>query len=126
MCQIICSFTIQIFIGDRYIKLNIQNNGWGGMYDSLTTHGVKLWNPLLVEWCEVSVQGNCFSIRDSPDRAGISLLAQPYSNELYEGSVIDIQGVLIYFQSPDMVKKRMMVSNVLLTGLHYACMTLRS
>lgn len=79
------------------------------MYDALTTFGVKLWNPIIENWCEVSVQGNCFSIREGLNRAG-SMLPQPFTNELYDGSVIDLQGVLLYFQSPTTVLQRMAVS----------------
>lgn len=68
-------------------------------FDALTTYGVKLWRPELREWCEISVQGNVFRPRTVPDEVG-ERLGDPFSNELTDGSIIDICGVVFLFQKP--------------------------
>ena len=68
-------------------------------FDALTTYGVKLWRPDIREWCEISVQGNTFRPRTVFDEVG-DRLGAPFSNELIDGSIIDICGVVFLFQNP--------------------------
>lgn len=68
-------------------------------FDALTTYGVKLWRPELREWCEISVQGNVFRPRTVSDEVG-ERLGVPFSNQLTDGSIIDICGVVFLFQNP--------------------------
>ena len=69
-------------------------------FDALTTFGVRLWRPDTKEWVEISVRGRCHTMRDSPDQPGMLLSPSYYTNELIEGSVIDLCGVSFVFQSP--------------------------
>lgn len=68
-------------------------------FDALTTYGVKLWQPELREWCEISVQGNVSRPRTVFDEVG-ERLGAPFSNVLTDGSIIDICGAVLIFQSP--------------------------
>jgi hypothetical protein len=98
-----------LFHGERYINLTVQSADWPGQYDALTSYGVNLWDPELHQWCEVSVQGQCYTVRDTATRIGIPLDSD-FSNELKDGSIIDLHGVLLYFQKPYRLRQRLMVS----------------
>lgn len=98
-----------LFHGERYVYLTVQSPNWKGQYDALTSYGVNLWDPELHQWCEISVQGQCFSVRDTASRIGIPLESD-FSNELKDGSIIDLHGVLLYFQKPYRVRQRLLVS----------------
>lgn len=85
----------EVFVGERFIHVIDEDTG---THDTLTTFGLKLWNPQLQLWYEVSTTGRCYTVRDSTKRGGIHLSA-PFTNELVDGSIIDINGVLLVFQS---------------------------
>jgi hypothetical protein len=76
----------------------LPENRWR-TFDALTTYGVKLWRPDVREWYEISVKGNAFRVRTVSDEVG-ERLGLPFSNELIEGSLIDICGAVFIFQSP--------------------------
>ena len=69
-------------------------------FDALTTFGVRLWRPDTKEWVEISVRGRCHALRDCPGQPGMLLSPSYYTNELIEGSVIDLCGVMFVYQSP--------------------------
>ena len=83
-------------------------------FDALTTYGVKLWQPEMREWCEISVQGNVFRPRVVFDEVG-ERMDPRYTNELTDGSIIDICGAVFLFQNPvsmaELIRKH--VSHVL-------------
>lgn len=86
----------KIYRGDKFKMLSPPNDS---SLDELTTFGLKLWIPNLKEWIEISVLGNCYSIRETKDNLG-KQLGSPYSNELVDGSIIDLHGVSILFRGP--------------------------
>jgi hypothetical protein len=67
--------------------------------DGFTTFGVKLWQPELKEWCEVSVLGNTYEVRGSDDDVTGRLKKNSLGNRLTDGSIIDIRGVQLLFQN---------------------------
>jgi Pellino len=89
-------------------------------FDALTTYGVKLWQPELREWCEISVQGNVSRPRTVFDEVG-ERLGAPFSNVLTDGSIIDICGAVLIFQSPVTMAKliRKHVSTAYMTACTY-------
>lgn len=89
-------------------------------FDALTTYGVKLWQPELREWCEISVQGNVSRPRTVFDEVG-ERLGAPFSNVLTDGSIIDICGAVLIFQSPVTMAKliRKHVSTAYMTVCTY-------
>jgi pellino len=100
---------IAIFLSEQDISLGVSAPKWFDKdaspedrwrsFDALTTYGVKLWRPELREWCEISVQGNVFRPRTVSDEVG-ERLGAPFSNQLTDGSIIDICGVVFLFQNP--------------------------
>ena len=88
-------------------------------FDALTTYGVKLWQPELREWCEISVQGNVSRPRTVFDEVG-ERLGAPFSNVLTDGSIIDICGAVLIFQSPVTMAKliRKHVSTTFMSPLY--------
>ena len=71
-------------------------------WDALTTYGIRVWRPDFGSWREISIQGHAHEPRPVPTMAGPRIprsgLWEP--NELIDGSVIDIAGVSLLFQSP--------------------------
>jgi len=87
--------------------------------DGFTTYGIKLWQPEVKEWLEVSVLGNTFAARRHSSGIHHSL-ALPikhvtwfkyvgvngeerfteWGNQLTDGSLIDVCGVTLMFQNP--------------------------
>jgi hypothetical protein len=68
--------------------------------DALTTYGVKLFKPSNNCWVEISILGKCYKIRSSHTEAGEIILNPNVTNELEDGSIIDISGVYLLFQTP--------------------------
>lgn len=73
--------------------------------DVLTAFGVKLWHPQLKKWAEISLNGNVYNIRKSVDEPGGEMNDSNFTNELLDGSIIDLCGVSLVFQkSPSLSK----------------------
>ena len=81
--------------------------------DGFTTFGIKLWQPEVKKWYEVSVFGKTYDISYYTSTAMSSPASQPGSgskpsvirssrlgNLLTDGSIIDIHGVYLLYQSP--------------------------
>lgn len=67
-------------------------------FDVLTAFGVKLWHPNLKKWAEVSYNGNIYDIRKNVDEIGLEMNDNEFTNELLDGSIIDLCGISIMFQ----------------------------
>lgn len=79
--------------------------------DAFTTHGVWMRKPQWSEWIEVSATGLLYSYTDPMDSAS-SPSVKPsskrrrllknalYTNVLEDGTLIDVGGVLLLYQSP--------------------------
>ena len=74
-------------------------------FDVLTAFGVKLWHPDLKKWGEVSVNGNVYNIRKNIDEPGGEMNDSSFTNELLDGSIIDLCGVSIIFQKTPSTSK---------------------
>jgi hypothetical protein len=98
ICYQLQDISLGISAPKWFDKDALPENRWR-TFDALTTYGVKLWRPDVREWCEISVKGNAFRVRTVPDGVG-ERLELPFSNELIEGSLIDICGAVFIFQSP--------------------------
>ena len=79
----------------------------GSMFDCLTTFGVRLFNPMTRTWVEVSVLGNCYQLREgqfsTSENQPVAAPAVAATNELLDGSIIDISGVLFLFNKKSTV-----------------------
>jgi hypothetical protein len=76
-------------------------------YDGFTTFGVRIYQPEVERWVEVSVLGNCYTSRRSdtdtthPTHAPTQILPPTtLGNQLTNGTLIDLYGVIIMFQDP--------------------------
>lgn len=76
--------------------------------DYLQAYGVRIWRPDSRIWMEVGVFGNTYTPRPSPTLPGQPLRIAPttghrggwpFTNELIEGSILDICGAYFVFQS---------------------------
>jgi hypothetical protein len=71
--------------------------------DGFTSFGIRLFQPDIKEWVEVSVFGDTFEPRPI---LGDTIFPRyrshrsPLGNMLVQGSVIDLGGVLVLFQDP--------------------------
>ena len=68
-------------------------------FDALTTFGVRMLRPDCSEWIEISVRGRPHALRTTQSDIGPPL-GPPYSNELIDGTIVDICGVAFIYQSP--------------------------
>jgi hypothetical protein len=78
--------------------------------DYLSAYGVRIWRPDSRIWMEVSIAGNTYTSRPSPTMPGQPLRIAsaaaatrrggPFTNELIDGSILDICGTYFLFQSP--------------------------
>ncbi len=70
--------------------------------DGFTTFGLKIWQPEVKTWVEISVLGNTYKCREEatiwPTKANI--LTTSHGNILTNGTVIDVGGISMMFQSP--------------------------
>lgn len=73
-------------------------------WDALTTFGVRVWRPDTRMWQEVSVNGNMYEPRTTMTVAGSRL--EIMTNELVDGSIIDLAGIQLLFQSFDSMKSQ--------------------
>ncbi len=68
-------------------------------FDALSTFGVRMLRPDSGEWIEISVRGRPHVLRTAQSEIGPPL-GPPYSNELVDGTIVDICGVSFIYQSP--------------------------
>lgn len=73
-------------------------------WDALTTFGVRVWRPDTRVWQEVSVNGNMYEPRTTMTVAGARL--ENMTNELVDGSIIDLAGIQLLFQSAESMKRQ--------------------
>ena len=50
------------------------------------------------KWAEISLNGNVYNVRKNVDEPGQEMSDSDFTNELLEGSIIDLCGVCIMFQ----------------------------
>lgn len=91
--------------------------------DAMTSFGVRLWSPSLRSWCEISVLGAAHQPR-SQHRSVAKRLLAPFSNQLEDGSIIDICGVSMLFQSPVSMARQCQVGGLVI-GVERLSRTLR-
>nr|KAF6281738.1 pellino E3 ubiquitin protein ligase family member 3 [Pipistrellus kuhlii] len=93
-----------IFLGERAAKWRTPD----GLMDGLTTNGVLVMHPAggFSEdsapgvWREISVCGNVYSLRDSRSAQQRGKLVENESNELQDGSLIDLCGATLLWRTP--------------------------
>eukprot|EP01033_Poteriospumella_lacustris_P008022 gene8022-5773_t len=102
------AFTLEVSMTSR---LNVTTADVEDSRDAFTTHGVWMRKPQWSEWIEVSATGLLYSYTDPMDSAS-SPLVKPsskrrrllknalYTNVLEDGTLIDVGGVLLLYQSP--------------------------
>lgn len=89
-------------------------------FDALTTFGIKLWTPETQEWREVSVKGRAYAPRQRNDTAGerLSIASDGVDSlpglEITDGSLIDLCGVVVQFQTPSTMARQTPVRMLLL------------
>ena len=70
--------------------------------DGFTTFGLKIWQPEVKKWVEISVLGNAYKCREeatiSPTKS--KFLTTSHGNILTNGTIIDVGGISMMFQSP--------------------------
>eukprot|EP01038_Epipyxis_sp_PR26KG_P009504 gene9504-12804_t len=93
-------FVNKIIKGHRQSVTVLDSNNKKTFVDGFTTFGVKLWQPEIQEWLEISVLGDTYI-----PRKGCREMPGPHKetnlkNELTDGSIIDIAGILLLFQNP--------------------------
>ena len=84
----------EIHLDDNNYKIKNANDN---NFDILTSHGVKLYNPIVKKWAEVSLNGNLYNIRKSVNEPGNRMIDNQMTNELIDGSIIDLCGVSLLF-----------------------------
>lgn len=68
--------------------------------DGFSTFGIKILQPEVGAWVEVSVRGRVFEPRYQPSDAPIVQMDTSLGNLLTEGTLIDLGGVVLVFHSP--------------------------
>eukprot|EP01039_Chlorochromonas_danica_P004755 gene4755-5212_t len=74
--------------------------------DGFTTFGIKLYQPEVGMWQEVSVKGSVYTVRNDANSLPVTRLTHQYQNRLTHGSMIDIGGVIIMYQDPLALRDR--------------------
>lgn len=104
---------VEVMLGERSPRWWCPTGAGENLLDGFTTYGLRVFQPQLGEWFEVSARGIAYRCRPAgsaghSSRGNILLQAPPtaritdprVSNLLMEGSLIDIGGVTLAFQSP--------------------------
>jgi hypothetical protein len=68
--------------------------------DGFTTFGVRILQPEVCQWVEVSVRGRTYQPRRQPTEAPNQRLDTAWGNQLTDGTIIDIGGVCLLYRSP--------------------------
>lgn len=68
--------------------------------DGFSTFGVKILQPEVGEWLEVSVRGSVFHTRGMITDSPMVQVESDWGNQLTEGTLIDLGGVILLYQSP--------------------------
>jgi hypothetical protein len=97
----------------------------GKIIDGFTKYGIKIFQPTIGEWLELSVLGNTYDSYSSPSSSSSSSssssLASPSSfvphscnlaNQLVDGTLLDVGGVLLMFQDPITMMKSLYSSSL--------------
>ena len=90
----------EIFLNESAPKWRTQD---GEDWDAVTTFGLRMWQPSVKKWVEVSVNGFMHEVRPTDgvagERIGSGMLAK-----LEHGSIIDLSGVQLIFQDFEHMK----------------------
>ena len=104
-----------IFLGEKATKWQKKN----GEYDGLTTNGVLIIHPNrndeslmdgetstreMYEWREVSVDGDIYSLRETRSSQKRGSLKLDESNQLQDGTLIDLCGATLLWRSAEGLK----------------------
>eukprot|EP00519_Triparma_laevis_P003038 CAMPEP_0182498678 /NCGR_PEP_ID=MMETSP1321-20130603/6805_1 /TAXON_ID=91990 /ORGANISM="Bolidomonas sp., Strain RCC1657" /LENGTH=336 /DNA_ID=CAMNT_0024702763 /DNA_START=46 /DNA_END=1053 /DNA_ORIENTATION=+ len=79
-----------------------EEDGEGEDWDAVTTFGLRIWQPSVGKWVEVSVNGYMHEVRETDDVCGPRInnsLAR-----LEHGSIVDLSGVQFIFQDFEHMK----------------------
>lgn len=68
--------------------------------DGFSTFGIKIFQPEHGEWLEVSVRGSLFHTRGFQADSPMVQVETEWGNQLTDGTLIDLGGVLLLYQSP--------------------------
>ena len=68
--------------------------------DGFSTYGIKILQPEVGEWLEVSVRGGVFHPREHLSDSPVVQVETEWGNQLTDGTIIDLGGVLLLFQTP--------------------------
>lgn len=68
--------------------------------DGFSTFGVKILQPQVGDWVEVSVRGKVYEPRQQLCETPCVLLDTGLGNLLTEGTLIDLGGVMLVFRNP--------------------------
>lgn len=119
-CRIVCErlppFRSFIYAGgfSDLQSLKVKGMDYDGDYDGFTTYGVRIYQPEIKEWLEVSVLGNMFEprlvISEIPTYPDIRKTTE-LGNELTNGTLIDFCGVYLMFQDPIVMANQVQVNH---------------
>lgn len=90
--------SIQVIAPSR-VHIPLDQNLEEGL-DGFSTFGIKILQPEVGEWLEVSVRGGVFHTRSQMHDSPVQQVETDWGNQLTEGTLVDLGGVLLMFQSP--------------------------
>jgi hypothetical protein len=90
---------------------DIGNHIWK-RFDALTTYGVKLWRPDTRDWVEISIRGKPYEPRNILNVPG-KKIKRILGNQLIDGSIIDLCGATLLFQSVSTMSRQRVVCEIL-------------
>lgn len=82
-------------------------------FDGFTTYGIKIRQPEIGEWLEVSVFGNTYYPRSKIEDLPNKKIDSPLKNVLTNGTLIDICGIILMYQDPITMAKPKNISDPL-------------
>lgn len=104
-----------LFVSSSATRLHVCNeydgtigsNGttFGHIIDALPAIGVRMWSPVFKDWVEISVRGNVYLPREDT-KNGLGEIASHRTNEIVNGSIIDVGGSFLLFQGASQVRRQ--------------------
>ena len=73
--------------------------------DGFTTFGIKILQPEMKTWFEVSVRGNIYYPRSHYTLIPTEQIHTIYENQLTDGTIINIGGISFLFQNPNTMNR---------------------
>jgi hypothetical protein len=91
----------------------------GKIIDGFTKYGIKIFQPTIGEWLELSVLGNTYDSYSSPPPPSSSCASSSFlphscnlANQLVDGTLLDIGGIFLMFQDPITMMKSLYSSSL--------------